>query len=326
MTTTATRPADAPPASGPIGLRPVTWHRPLLALAAAMAVLALFAAVAAFLDPREVTGVNVWLKPLKFALSTLIYSVTLSWLLGQLHRLRRLAWIAGTVATIGLAVELIIITGFAAAGDTSHFNITTPLHTAAWGVMAVSISVVWGMTLVVAVALFRNRLGDRARTLAIRAGVLLALLGMGLAFLMTGPHGDQISNYQGVVGAHTVGIADGGPGLPLLGWSTVAGDLRIPHFIGMHALQVLPIFAIVLELLARRVPRLTGELLRMRLVAIASVTFLAVIGIVTVQALSGESIVRPSAGFAAAAGVVAVSAVVAGLVTIRGAAAARPAS
>jgi hypothetical protein len=183
---------------------------------------------------------------------------------------------------------------------------------------------VWGMTLIVAFALFRNRLGDRARTLAIRSGVLLALLGMGLAFLMTGPQGDQISNYQGVVGAHTVGIADGGPGLPLLGWSTVAGDLRIPHFIGMHALQVLPIFAIVLELLSRRVPRLAGERLRMRLVAIASVTYLAVIAIVTVQALSGESVVRPSAGFVAAGAVVAVTAFAAGVVSIRRGAPTRP--
>ena len=80
-----------------------------------MVLLAVFATVASFVDPREVTGVNVWLKPLKFAISTAVYSVTLSWLLGQLRRMRRAAWIAGTVATVGLAIELVIITGFAAA-------------------------------------------------------------------------------------------------------------------------------------------------------------------------------------------------------------------
>ncbi|CAN5433860.1 hypothetical protein BH09ACT4_BH09ACT4_15340 [soil metagenome] len=323
-TATATRPHTVPTASGSLHLRPVSWHKPLLVLAAAMVLLAAFATVASFVDTREVTGVNLWLKPLKFAISTAVYSVTLSWLIGQLNRLRRAAWIAGTIATIGLAIELIIITGFAAVGDSSHFNVTTPIHTAAWAIMATSISVVWVMTLIVAFALFRNRLGDRARTLAIRAGALIALRGMALAFLMTGPQGDQISNYQGVVGAHTIGLADGGPGLPLLGWSTIAGDLRIPHFIGMHALQVLPIFAIVLELLARRVPRVADETLRMRWVAIASVTYLAVIGIVTAQALSGESIVQPSLPFVVGAVAVAVGAVIAGLVSIRRGAATQP--
>lgn len=314
MTAIAEKPPVAPDS---LGLRPLHWHRPLLLLAAAMVLLILCSGVAMFVDPREVTGVNVWTKPFKFALSTAIYSVTLAWLVGQLQRLRRAAWIAGTVAAIGLAIELIIITGFAAVGDTSHFNVTTPLHTVAWAIMAVSISVVWVMTLLVAFALFRNTLGDRARTWAIRAGALIALLGMALAFLMTGPQGDQISNYQGIVGAHTVGVADGGPGLPLLGWSTVAGDLRIPHFIGMHALQVLPLLAIALELGARRTTPLRSEAVRTRLVAIASITYLAVIAIVTVQALAGESIVRPTLPFVVAAGAVVVASVAGVLVSIR---------
>ena len=329
MTTTASRARRGtrqPPHPVPWACGRVRWHRPLLALAAAMVVLAAFTAVAMFVDPREVTGLNVWVKPFKFAVSTAIYSVTLAWLVGQLVRLRRVAWIGGTVAAIALTVELVIITAFAAVGDTSHFNVTTPLHAAAWSTMAFSIVAVWVVTLLVAIALFRNRLGDPARTLAIRSGAVLAVLGMGLAFLMTGPQGDQISNYQGIVGAHTVGVADGGPGLPLLGWSTVAGDLRIPHFVGMHGLQALPIFAIVLELLARRIPVLADGVLRLRLVAIAAVTYLAVVGLTAWQALIGQSIVQPGGPVLAAAVVVGVVAVGAAGLALRAALRGRPAA
>jgi len=272
------------------------WHRPLLALAVAMAALAVFAAIAALVDQRQVTGAEVWLKPLKFALSVGIYSVTLAWLIGQFRegaRMRRAARLAGTVAVIGLVIEMVIIVGFAAVGDTSHFNVSTGFHAALWSTMAVSIVVVWVMTFVVSIALFRNPLGDRARTLAIRAGAVLALVGMGLAFLMTGPTAAQLDDYQGIVGAHTVGVADGGPGLPLLGWSTVAGDLRIPHFVGMHALQVLPLVVILLELAGRRLPILRDDLVRLRLVRIAVAAFAATLAVLTLQAISGQSVVHP---------------------------------
>jgi hypothetical protein len=277
----------------------IRWHRPLLVLAAAMAVVAIGSLIGVVADPRTLTGAPLWAKPLKFAISVSIYAVTLAWLIGLLPgadtRRRRLAWWAGTVAAVFLAVEMAIIVGAAAAGLTSHFNVTDGFHTALWGVMAFSIVVVWLAAVPVAVLLLRTDLGDPARSLAIRAGLLIALVGMALAFLMTGPTAAQLDDYQGIVGAHTVGVADGSPGLPLLGWSTVAGDLRIPHFVGMHALQVLPFVALLLEVLATRMPALSAPLARLGLLRVLTGLYLGVLALVTGQALAGESIVRPSA-------------------------------
>nr|HPM52575.1 hypothetical protein [Rhodoglobus sp.] len=280
------------PSSTVAGIR---WHRPLLVLAAAMGVLVVVCLVGLVVDPRESLGVNVWEKPLKFAISTAVYAVTWSWLIGQLQRFQRVAWWAGTISAILLLIELVIITGAAAAGITSHFNVSTPVSTALWSIMAASIGTLWVATFVVSIILFRNPLGDRARTLAIRAGALIALAGMALAFLMTGPTAAQLDDWQGIAGAHTVGLADGGPGLPLLGWSTVAGDLRIPHFVGMHALQVIPLALILIELAARRIAVLRDVDVRYRLVAIVSAAYVAVLAVLTWQALRGQSIVAPDA-------------------------------
>jgi len=277
----------------------IRWHRPLLWLTVAMAAVAVAALVGLAVDPRVITGAPLWAKPLKFAISVGLYAVTLSWLIGLLPaaktRSRRLAWWAGTIAAVFLVVEMVIIVGAAAAGLTSHFNVSTAFHAALWSVMAASIVTVWVAAVPIAVLLLRADLGDPARALAIRAGLLIALVGMGLAFLMTGPTAAQLDDYQGIVGAHTVGVADGGPSLPLLGWSTVAGDLRIPHFVGMHALQVLPLAALLLEGLARRLPALARPLARRGILRALVGLYLGVLALVTGQALAGQSIVAPSA-------------------------------
>lgn len=294
------------------------WHRPLLWLAAAMMPLIAVCVVGLFADGRELLGVSVWEKPLKFAISTVIYAVTWSWLVGQFTRGRRLAWWAATATSVLLLIELVVIVGAAAAGFTSHYNVSTPFNATLWAIMAFSITALWVATFGMSVLLFRNRLGDPARGLAIRTGAGLALVGMALAFLMTGPQGDQISNYQGVIGAHTVGVADGGPGLALLGWSTVAGDLRIPHFVGMHALQAIPLLLVAMELLSRRVAVLRDATVRLRLVTIAALAYTAVLGLLTWQALRGQSIVQPDAPTLVTAGAIAVlAAVAAGVVLAR---------
>lgn len=291
-----------------LSLPAVRWHRPLLWLATASAVLSVVCIVGLIVDPRELVGAPLWGKPLKFALSTLIYAITWSWLIGQLDRFRRTAWWMGTISAVLLVVEDVIIVATQATGTTSHFNVSTPLSTSLWAIMAVSISVLWGATFVASILLFRNRFGDPARALAIRAGALIALAGMGVAFVMTGPTTTQLANYQGIVGAHSVGVPDGGPGLPIMGWSTVAGDMRIPHFIGMHALQLIPLILVALELLSRRVTRLRSPRVRVRLIRITTAAYVATFLLLTVQALRGQSIVQPDAATLTAASMIAAAA------------------
>lgn len=298
-------------ASPPLLLRPDHWHRPLIGLALVMAVLSVVTAVLAIIDPREILGQNTWFKPLKFALSIGIYAVTLAWLIGQVRRLRRIADALGTVTTVALVVEIVIIVGAAAGGTTSHFNVATPLNTTLWAVMAVSITIVWLASLVVGIAVVLSPGPDAARNLAVRAGVALGFVGMALAFLMTGPSEDQLSDFQGVAGAHAVGIEDGGAGLPFFGWSTEGGDLRIPHFVGIHALQAIPLGLLVIELLSRRFLVLREPRVRVRLVLIGALAFTAMLAILTWQALIGESIVSPSTPVLTAALVAALGAVAA---------------
>lgn len=298
MTTTSAVPTRAgqagyAPGRGTRLAQAFRWHVPLMTLAALMAVVAVVAIVGLFVDDRVLTGLPIWAKPMKFALSILIYSVTWAWLISQLTRVRRTAWWMGTVAAVLLGGEMVVVVGQVIRGTTSHFNETTPLNAALFALMGMLIVVVWVATLVVALIMFRNPGPDRARNLAVRAGSILALVGMALGFLMTIPTKQQIAEDASFSGAHTVGLADGGPGLPLLGWSTVGGDLRIPHFVGMHALQLIPLLLIGLELLARKVTLLRQETVRARLVGVAIVGYVAVLALLTWQALRGQSIVRP---------------------------------
>lgn len=298
---------------------PIEWHRPLLAVAGVMALFALVALVARFVNPVEVTGLNQWDKPLKFSLSAVIYTVTWSWLIALLARGRRVARVAGAIIAWMILLEVAIILGVAASGTTSHFNVSTPLSTTLWAIMGGSISVLWVANLVVAVLLFRSPLGDRARTVAVRLGAVISLVGLGLGYLMTSPTAAQLANFQGIAGAHTVGVPDGGPGLPILGWSTVAGDLRIPHFVGMHALQALPLALIALELLSRRIPVLRDVAVRARLIWIGAAAYAAVVALVTWQALRAQSIVNPDLLTAGAAATIAgIALVAAAVVVVRG--------
>ena len=77
----------------------------------------------------------------------------------------------------------------------------------------------------------------------LRLGLLLFVVGSVLG-------GFMIRNLQ-----HTVGAPDGGPGLHGLGCSTRVDDLRVAHFLGMHALQALQALPLLGWVLSSTVPQ-----------------------------------------------------------------------
>ncbi|MGI4875407.1 MAG: hypothetical protein ACRYFX_29995 [Janthinobacterium lividum] len=223
------------------------------------------------LDHRLVTGVLVWIKPLKFALSTVAFVWTLGWLLADLPApaQRAVRWISRAVA-LSMAVELPVIFLQAARGTTSHYNTSSGLNgllfgLMGWFIMVNTVACTWALYLA-----WRHRPhGSAGYVWGMRLGLLVFLVGSVLG-------GFMIHNMQ-----HTVGAPDGGPGLPGLGWSTRAGDLRIAHFLGMHALQALPLLGWALGRWApRRAAVLTWA---------GAALYAAAVAGVFVQAIAGRS-------------------------------------
>jgi hypothetical protein len=104
---------------------------------------------------------------------------------------------------------------------------------------------------------------------------------------------EKATGRQDFFGAHSVGVEDGGAGLPVTGWSTEGGDLRIGHFLGVHSLQLIPLLALGLVLLARRYPVLRPEGPRVALVVVGTAAYAGLIWLVTWQAERGESLIHP---------------------------------
>jgi len=293
--------------------RLLALNRPLTVLGAVMMITFLATVVGIFLDPRIISGVPAWVKPSKFAISISVYAFTFAWLLGFVEGHSRLVRVMANVTVVSVVVEMVAIITQAARGTISHFNISTPFNSFVWMSMGTFIVLVWTMNLLLAILLIRQRMADRAFAWALRLGVLISFVGMAVAFLMVRPTPQQVaaiaSGYGGrIAGAHTVGVADGGPGLLFLGWSTVAGDLRVGHFVGLHALQVLPLLG---WLLSRRKGVLVflSDRDRLALVWSTGLAYIGLVALVVWQALRGQSVIHPDASTIAAASLLALAVV-----------------
>ena len=267
---------------------------PLTATGLLMLIVLVGAVIGLAVDPRIITGAPAWLKPAKFAVSIAIYTFTLAWIFSLIPEWTRTRRIVGWTTAVMLVLEIVLISMQAFRGTTSHFNVATLFDAVVFSVMGAAIVVQTLSTVAVAVALWRHQFADRALGWALRLGMTMTIVGAMTGGLMTQPTSQHLDAARAgermtVAGAHTVGGPDGGPGLPGTGWSTVHGDIRVAHFLGLHALQALPIVALVL---ARRRIR---HVARVRLTVTAAVSYMALFGILLSQALRGQPVLAPDA-------------------------------
>ena len=248
--------------------------------------------VALLLDPRQIMGALAWMKPAKFAASIAIYTLTLAWVFTYLREWPATRRVVSWVTTVTLLLEIVLIDVQAWRGTTSHFNVGTLLDGVLFSIMGVAILVQTLAAVAVAVALWRQRFSDHAMGWALRLGMTITIVGAMTGGIMTQPTRAQLDdaragNRMTVAGAHTVGGPDGGPGLPGTGWSREHGDLRVAHFLGLHALQILPFAAFVF---ARR---RWEDIRRVRMVWAISASHVSLFALLLWQALRGQSVTAP---------------------------------
>lgn len=207
-----------------------------------MFILAVLLVLPLCLDNRIIQGINPWIKPIKFCLSIGIYTFTIAWYLDYIKSHRGIVKLISTSTAVALLIEILIVVFQAARGQMSHFNNSSALNQMLFGTMGAMIAIT---TLMVTVYLFtllkvKSSINGPYK-LSILLGIIIFLLASWVGVVM-------VSN-----NAHSVGAPDGGPGIFFFNWSLTNGDLRVAHFIGLHALQILPLSCHFILKKARRI-------------------------------------------------------------------------
>ncbi|MET1259388.1 hypothetical protein ABV409_08600 [Flagellimonas sp. DF-77] len=240
------------------------------------AIFALASLIGIFVDDRELMGINIWIKPLKFCISGMFYILTVGYIIHFYPFSRRKRNIINNLVSWSLGIEIIIVMLQAFRGEQSHYNQTSLLNGILFALMGLFISIVVLTMFIFIVETIRLKMHT---TRAIQWGVLLGWL---VVFFSSYVGGQMIGQM-----AHNVGVADGGEGLPLLNWSTVAGDLRVAHFFGLHGIQIIPLFAWALT---RKWQTKEGN--RIALTILFGLLYFAWIGYTFYQAKQGMPLVK----------------------------------
>lgn len=227
-------------------------------------------------DERTLMGVNVWIKPLKFSISGAIYIGSVGFLVSLYPYSRLKKSILCNTTAITLIAELFIIVMQGARGVKSHYNVNNYFDGILFGTMGILIAINVVIMIVFIIDTTRLKL-NTGKTIqwSILMGWIIILIGSWIG-------GQMISQMS-----HNVGIADGGTGLPLVNWSTIAGDLRVAHFFGLHGLQIIPLFAFIISKKWK-----TTDLKQILLVSLFGIFYAAWIGFTFYQAKQGLPLIH----------------------------------
>jgi len=301
------------------------WQQQRLLMIVALLHIGLIPVVALlfFLNPVEITGVDGWVKPLKFAISGAIYAASIAWMATLLPTTSRWYKLASGTIAVALFIETALITLQVVRGTTSHYNISTPLDTTIYSLMATFISMLATANIICLFVIVRQKAIPSLMRIACGWGLAIAFVGMIAGVLMTSVnvspsqlHTMQVDKHAPTsYGAHSVGVDDGGPGLPLLGWSTVGGDLRVGHFVGLHGLQLLPLLG--LALLSGRLFGRQSSSQHQQFLHLVGIAYTALTIFLIWQAWRGQSLIAPDLVSISCAGVIVVGTIIATLSILR---------
>ena len=200
----------------------------------AMIILCLVSSLGLLWDERLLNGINVWIKPMKFQASVGLYLLTFAWFLNFASRPFQQSWkrhwfIFSLLVTGWF--EVIYITFQASQGETSHFNQSSAFSALMYTLMGIGAFVMTLNALWLGRHIISHSGSSLARTVrwSIGLGLIISFFGGIEGYFMAAQEG------------HIVGAAENdSQGLPILGWHTSAGDLRVAHFFGLHAMHFIP--------------------------------------------------------------------------------------
>lgn len=243
---------------------------------------ALVCAVAGLIDDRLFQGVSTWNKPFKFSLSIAIYFATLNWFAALMPE-NYFASTKGKLLTMVPVICAVLEVGYislqAARGEASHYNTTSALYGTLYSLMGLGAILLVSACLWMGTSILRHNGTSNVWVLSV-----------GLGLIGTFVLGGGFGGYLGSAPGHWVGGAatDAG-GLPLVHWSRSGGDLRVAHFFGMHAMQIIPAIGALVLLLQQRkwLTRGTGQVT----LVCASIVFVAFCTATFVQAIQGKPLV-----------------------------------
>ena len=220
-----------------------------------------------YIDARLLNNAPIWAKPIKFSLSLAIHFLTLALLAQQLDRSRRTGMLLTSftyLAAIPMLFEQIYISIQAARERQSHYNHETDFEALMYALMGIGAINLILVSFVLGVLIWKYGNKDNS---GLRLGSILGLI---IGSVLTLIYAMTMAN--ATANSHLVGETISNAKVPIVGWSREAGDLRIPHFIATHMMQILPLMGLSLDKL-KCSPKVIVSLSTLILVVMSAVFF-----------------------------------------------------